>query len=220
MVWGRWSVHPWRDPAGRVTGIVLFSEDVSDHVRDRERRLEAERRYRALIDASPDAIILLSGERIEYVNPSGVQLLGGVTVDELLGRSMWDFVLPSQRSRVADRLVLVREGVEVTRSLVGLRQLHGAVRDVEVSSSLVPGGEARVQAIVRDVTDELQVRRGQLGRRADVRPRQSPGPVAVRPPARALSGVSRGARRGVRSHERAPPPDGQQPDGLRPARER
>ncbi len=59
----------------------------------RERSLkESEERYRALTDCSPDAHAVHRDGRLLYVNPSAVRKLGAHIPDELLGRSILEFL--------------------------------------------------------------------------------------------------------------------------------
>jgi PAS domain S-box-containing protein len=48
--WIRWSVTPWRDEAGEIGGLVLYTEVVTSQVESRMNLEAAEARYRAVFD--------------------------------------------------------------------------------------------------------------------------------------------------------------------------
>jgi len=58
--WLRWEVRPWREAAGDVAGIVIFSEDITERKRAEEMLSESEARFRALVQASSDAVYRMS----------------------------------------------------------------------------------------------------------------------------------------------------------------
>ena len=57
---------------------------------------ESEERYRRLVELSPEALIVHSDEKIVYINTTGTQLLGADNPEDLIGRSLWDFVQVGQ----------------------------------------------------------------------------------------------------------------------------
>lgn len=44
--WLRWEARPWIDVDGGIGGIVIFTEDISDRIRDRESIAQSEQRFR------------------------------------------------------------------------------------------------------------------------------------------------------------------------------
>ena len=65
--------QPVRDEAGRVAGVLIFSTDVSDHVRDRQQleeladRLQrSEERYRTLFETLPHGILHVRAGRVRH----------------------------------------------------------------------------------------------------------------------------------------------------------
>ncbi len=59
---------------------------------------ESEERYRSLVDLSPFAIFIVSGEKIAYLNPAAVDLLRGENQYDIIGQPMSSFVLPEEHS--------------------------------------------------------------------------------------------------------------------------
>jgi PAS domain S-box-containing protein len=146
-------------------------------------QVEAEHRFRELLEAAPDAIIEVDHEgRIVLIN--GVtEKTFGYTRDELLGQSV-DMLLPDH-SRAAHAGHRGRfEAAPVTRPMGQGMVLHGRRKDgsaVPVEISLSPAGSPqgfRALAIIRDVTDRtliadrLRVLREEYTRELELRNRE------------------------------------------------
>jgi diguanylate cyclase (GGDEF)-like protein/PAS domain S-box-containing protein len=67
---------------------------------------DSERYFRTLIQHTADAILIVDGDRIRYASPSAATILGDPII---VGRSMLDFVAPSERRRAAQALMRVRD---------------------------------------------------------------------------------------------------------------
>ena len=46
--------------------------------------------FRRLVEHAPDAILVLTNERVSYVNPAGVQCMAARSSDEMIGRHIGD----------------------------------------------------------------------------------------------------------------------------------
>jgi PAS domain S-box-containing protein len=71
--------------------------------------MDDEQRFRQLVELSPDAIGIQSEDHIIYMNESGVELFGAKSLDDLIGRSVWDFVPSEVRETVMSRYQEMRE---------------------------------------------------------------------------------------------------------------
>ncbi|HTI62903.1 MAG TPA: PAS domain S-box protein [Gemmatimonadaceae bacterium] len=112
--------------------------------------LQANRaRARELISLASDGVFVsdLAG-RFTEVNAAGCRMLG-MAEDEIVGRTIADFIPPEEVERLAvTRARLLEGGTEMGEWL--LRHKNGDYVPVEVSSNMLPGG--RWQAIVRDIS--------------------------------------------------------------------
>ncbi|MCB2188414.1 MAG: PAS domain S-box protein [Deltaproteobacteria bacterium] len=150
-----WSLHPVSDPLGRVNGLVLTLAEVTEYKR-MEAALRAETQRRAaLLERSPDGIVVLDREhKVVEANQRFADLLG-YTREELgaLSEGDWD---PGRGEAAlkADFLAIAQEGrVYETR----FRKKDGSSLAVEVSAGGAQvGGETMIQAICRDLTPRRQ----------------------------------------------------------------
>ena len=63
-----------------------------------------------LVELSPDGVVVSDHTRIRFVNSAGVRLAGASSPEELVGRSLLDFVDPQMHPVVQERLEAVMKG--------------------------------------------------------------------------------------------------------------
>ncbi|MEW6401396.1 MAG: PAS domain S-box protein [Chloroflexota bacterium] len=130
----------------------------------REKAYEAlsasEDKYRHLVELSPDAIAIQCNDQIVFINSAGVKLFGASKVGDLVGKSVWDFVLPENVDLVRQRYRQMREkGVGAAPVEQRFRRIDGTLVDVEVSAvPFLHEGKPAIQAIFRDITTQKKNR--------------------------------------------------------------
>jgi len=139
--------------------LALRSEELQREQAETALRA-SEERFRALVENSSDALLLLDAEgRLVYTPPSTERHLGWKP-DQLIGRSIFDFVHPDDRELAAARLSDMLQGASA-RVEAEMRFLHadGAYRTVE-SIGVNRLADPSVGAIVlntRDVSDRRRL---------------------------------------------------------------
>jgi two-component system cell cycle sensor histidine kinase/response regulator CckA len=128
----------------------------------------SEERFRALVENSSDALLLLDADgRVKYMTPSSVRHLGW-TPEQLIGRSILEFMHPDDGERVGGRLL---ESVDMPGTSIGgevrFRHADGTWRIMEGVgvNRLADPAVAGVVVNVRDITErrylEEQLRQAQ-----------------------------------------------------------
>ncbi len=118
----------------------------------------AERLYRELVEAAPDAVLVVEAGAPHYllVNTAAEQLLG-YERDELLRMSSTDLVAPDERPRLAE----ARRTLEASgwwRGEWHLRRKDGSVVPVEATTTRhAVGGRVVYQGLFRDITERKQI---------------------------------------------------------------
>ena len=102
--WIRWGIHPWRDRAGQIGGIVIFTEDITE-----SRQLEAQLRQSQKIEAIGS---LAAGVAHDFNNGLGV-ILGNMEL--LVERIPPDEICQKYLDRVR---IAVNSATSVTRQLL------------------------------------------------------------------------------------------------------
>lgn len=166
--WAHLVISAAQNEAGEPERRVVLS-DVSDRKEAEAARREGEQRYRDLFSRASDGICLFALDgRVVDVNESFARMHGW-TVDELAHHDLLT-VDPQRASLSAERLARLRSGDQLTFE-VEHRHRAGQALWVEVSASQVQvGGEPRVLAFYRDVTERkrLQARLAQNDRLASM----------------------------------------------------
>ncbi|GEM_PF-5550409 len=120
---------------------------------------ESEKRFRQIVELSPDAIFVHSDERLVYINPAGVKMLGAETPAELLGKPVLDLIHPDYHELVKRRINMELE----TESPVPLIEeklirLDGQPVTVEVTAASIPyDGKIAALVVARDITEKLLI---------------------------------------------------------------
>ncbi len=116
---------------------------------------ESEERYRRLVELSPETIVIHDGERLVYINMAGAKLLGANRPQDLMGRSIFDF-LPHDNFNSTQAQIPDPKNEQQSVDLIEqkLTRLNGEVIDVEIVG--IPAtyqGQAAIQIIIRDITE-------------------------------------------------------------------
>ncbi|MBI5495453.1 MAG: PAS domain S-box protein [Deltaproteobacteria bacterium] len=114
----------------------------------------AQHNYQALIEHSPDAVVVHRQGRFVYVNPACLRYLGYQRAEDLLGRSVAEVVHPDDRSLVAERMLAAGHATEPLPPLQErFVRADGSIVFAEiVAMGTVFDGLPAVLAIARDLT--------------------------------------------------------------------
>ncbi|MEX1139709.1 MAG: PAS domain S-box protein [Bacteroidota bacterium] len=150
-----------KDRLARLTPAVRRAYD--EH-QERLRRKQSEQAleeseilYRTLIETSPDAIILTDLEtKITMINGQAIDLYGGTSMDELVGRNAFDLLAPEDHERaLADKRSVLELGSLRNIEYTLLRK-NGTRYPAEVDSSVIHdnlGHPKALLAVVKDITE-------------------------------------------------------------------
>ena len=148
------TVVPIIDKSGKIVGAWSVAHDITD-------RKQADTRFRALLDAAPDAMVVVDAPgRIMLVNAQA-ETLFGYSREELIGRAVEQLVPePLRKQHVAHRSSF-HERPNVRPMGAGLelrgRRKDGSEFPIEISLSPIFTDTGRlVTAAIRDITDRKQ----------------------------------------------------------------
>lgn len=71
---------------------LCFMTDITGHMRARESLKESERRYRDLVELSPEAVFVHQGGEIKYINREGTLIFGATDPQELIGKQALELI--------------------------------------------------------------------------------------------------------------------------------
>ncbi|NDP27218.1 MAG: PAS domain S-box protein [Flavobacterium sp.] len=115
---------------------------------------ESQEKYRGLVENSPDGIVIYAENKIAFINDEGFRMLAAKTKEEIIGKSVFEFVHPDSLESITQRMK------EVTRdkSASGIAEekfinIHGVPFDVEIKAiPTLYEHKPAVQVIVHDIT--------------------------------------------------------------------
>ncbi|MDC8773114.1 response regulator [Roseateles albus] len=135
-----------------VLEMALYKSKSQAQLRD------SEARYRALVEWSPEALVVHRRGRLIFANPAAVELLGARSAQDLLGRRALELLHPEQHDTARASLAAV--SVPGARSALAEQRfirLDGREIDVEVVGTTIPfDDELAVHVLIRDITERKQ----------------------------------------------------------------
>ncbi|MEM1172100.1 MAG: EAL domain-containing protein, partial [Cyanobacteria bacterium P01_H01_bin.35] len=148
--------------------IELIAQDIGKFIETSQKELErqqaeaalreSEKRYRLLVESSPEAIAVIWMEKFVYINSAGAKLLGANSSEKIIGQSLWQFIPLEYIEVEKQRLQQVQQqGKQTHLQEEKLIRLDGQVIDVEiVGIPYTYDSKAATQIIIRDITERKQ----------------------------------------------------------------
>lgn len=148
-----------KDEAGKLTRVGGVIVDITEKKNIEESLRASEERYRHLAEMSPDGIIVNVNGTYVYANQAAARILGTGLPDEIIGRSMYDFIEEEQRHFIVERAqrFLTRECDILAPIDLIFRRLRGATIDVQLTARWTTWAkQSAIQIMLRDVTELKQ----------------------------------------------------------------
>jgi two-component system cell cycle sensor histidine kinase/response regulator CckA len=150
--WARTHARPIRQN-GQVVGVQGILVDITDRKEMEAALIRSEEKYRILVQHAKDAIFVLQGEHIKFMNPVALEVLG-YTCESIADRSFIEFVHPDDRRMIMDRYVRRLKGEDLSdRVVFRILNKEDEVRDVDLNSVLITWEKKpAVLNFLRDIT--------------------------------------------------------------------
>ena len=152
--WIRDRGFPVNDHNGTVYRLAGIAVDITESKHMEAAVRGSELRYRSLVELSPNAIFVTYDDRIAFANQSCATLLGAVTVSQLLGRPVAEFLHREPRALVDARSTSASANGSLSPKVEEVIRLDGRAILAEISAAPIPyEGKAAVLVILTDVTE-------------------------------------------------------------------
>jgi PAS domain S-box-containing protein len=135
-------------------GLILgIARDATVRLETLDRLQRSEASFRALIERSPDGIVVHANGITLYANSAFATMLGFDSPAEVVGIRVLEHIHPDDRSTVASRIQAIRKGEAVPFNEERIIRRDGSALTVSFSGvGITYEGQPAIVAIARDVT--------------------------------------------------------------------
>ena len=157
---GLLSVSLVKDENNNPLYFISQIQDITEQKRIEKRIKQSEERYRALVESSPNAIVVHQEGKIVYANPRFTHFLKAASEDDIIGQHILQFVHPDYQEIVKERI----QHLERNQSVGSLEEkyvlLDGSIVDVEVIATPIKYmDKPAFQVIISDISKRKEMER-------------------------------------------------------------
>lgn len=154
--WAQLSATVTQDVDGAPSHHLALN-DITQRKQAEAALQESERRYRTLVEWSPEAVAVHRNGELLYVNPAAIKMFGAASAQDLLGKPMLDFVHPAFQQAVAARSKKVcTYDTQAPLLQERLLKLDGTTLEAQVqTTSIIYDEKPAVHVAIRDITAHL-----------------------------------------------------------------
>jgi PAS domain S-box-containing protein len=155
MTYWNWSLVPILDRDEKVEFLVFSLVDVTKRKQAELALQESEEKYRSLVEFSPESVCALVDEKVVFINVAGMKLLKAKSLEDVIGKSMWDFIHPDSVDLAqSDMKMILETNRKVIPRDIKLNLLDGSVGEVETSAtSVIHQGKPGILVMFHDISE-------------------------------------------------------------------
>ena len=111
------NLSPIFDASKNLTAISFIARDITERKKVEEKLRESEEKYRNIVETANEGIFIMDAETIiTYANKKTAEMLG-YTLEEIPGRSIWDFISEESKPIAERSLEKWRKGINESYEL-------------------------------------------------------------------------------------------------------
>ncbi|ULT56510.1 EAL domain-containing protein [Neobacillus drentensis] len=135
--------------------ITLAVRDVTKRKQTERELIESEHRYRSLVEVSPKAILVFQENHIIFANQAAMKLFGAVNEQDLLGKSIFEFIHDEDRVELINNLTRLSKHENVAIREYRFHTLDGRTIFVDsVGTNIMFNGQPALMTVGSDVTEK------------------------------------------------------------------
>lgn len=165
--WVRTDKIPYRNETGEITGVVVFAQDITEHIRAEHERKDSEERYRSAVTALDEGIVLEDADGVILACNQSAERILGLSADQMMGKTSldpdWDTIhedgspFPGETHPI---IVTVRTGKPCKNVVMGVHKPDGTLAWISINTQpLYRPQETKPYAAVASFVDITERRR-------------------------------------------------------------
>ncbi len=150
-----------KNSKGETIGVMGVSRDITERRQVEQSLRESEERYRSLIELSPDPTIVHIKGKVVFANSATLRAFGVKSIEEVIGRSIIEFVHPDYKIEVLDRVQrMQQDGAKMPVIEEKFLRFDSTIFEAEVAAmSFTWNGQPAIQVVMRDITERRKAER-------------------------------------------------------------
>ena len=154
-LWLRWTVSPWTDEFGNIGGIIISTENITEHRQTAEKLIHSESQLRFIADHAPIFIAHCdSAKRYRFVNQQYADLFG-LQPSRIVGKHPREILGKDAYAKAKPYMDTVLSGREISYDLTLMSTSHGA-KVVSVHYLPERGADGRIVGFIAAISDITQ----------------------------------------------------------------
>jgi PAS domain S-box-containing protein len=122
------------DESGDLIALEGFITDISKEKNTENALQKSHENYKNLVDFVPEGIVIHKEGKIVFINQRGLKVFGFDKLEDLIGKSVMDFVLPEFHEGVKRRIIEAYQGKEQPFFEIEVQTKSGEIVQVETRS--------------------------------------------------------------------------------------
>jgi len=137
---------------GKILAVGTY-KDVTEYTQVLKKQLESEEKFKRVVEAAPEAIVILTDEKISFINRTGLELLKAKNKNQVIGKPFLDLVYPSDQNQMVEKMKHAQYQVNKEMAELKFYTLEGDTIYAETTSAIIKDhGEVSVVVMLRDST--------------------------------------------------------------------
>jgi len=142
----------------KIVGVYGIAKNITEQKKARHEvemeRQKSEDKFRRLIDEFPEAVVILGGNRLLFINNKVVGMFGAKSKEQLMKKRVSDFVDPEYHYLYRIIKNSIKECEKISNLHVKCITLNREILDVEITAMpILFEGEQAIQVVMRDITE-------------------------------------------------------------------